>query len=129
MTIKTIYISDVDGEEFTSAIECRNWEWKISHLPESIHWYDEEGKLIVPLTHNEVARNYGKIAVVEILDIEGWKEDVQFMWTYWGFLDRNMTPGLYKYKTQEDIYDWYRSHPDEETCPFREGWTRNENFF
>ena len=86
-----------DGEKFGTKEECEAWEYRINHRPPAIVWYDEDWDEICPEGSTEVDRLYNECAVMEILAIDGWKADLEFLRQRWGFGEPDMTPGFYKY--------------------------------
>jgi hypothetical protein len=93
-----------DGEIFKSKDECEQHEYKMNHLPVNIVWYDKDGNELVPETSEEVEKMYNEVDIMEILNGEHWREDLDFLYQNWGFGERNMEPGFYKYTGDWD-YD------------------------
>ena len=83
----TVYVAN-DGEEFDSAQECLDWEYKISHLPASIHWYTEDGISLIPKSESDMLSMYNSDSFTHCVvdNIPSWPEDLEFMRSYWGFV-------------------------------------------
>lgn len=82
-----LYIAS-DETEFFSEKECMEWEYKISHLPASIHWYTKDGTPLVPQSEADMlsmynARNFNHCILD---DVPSLSDDLHFMNEYWGFI-------------------------------------------
>lgn len=99
-----------DGERFRTEEECVKHEYYLNHLPLSIVWYDKDWDELVPESSHEVDRLYNECAYMEILNTENWKEDLDFLGQNWGYGERDMEPGFYKYigECSSDEVDEYR---------------------
>lgn len=86
-----------DGEIFESEEECRAHEYRMNHLPPAIVWFDRDWDELVPETSKQVEDYYQLTEYMEILDQEGWEKDLEFLQDNWGFGERDMVPGFYKY--------------------------------
>lgn len=95
MTTITRYICDFDGEEFENKDECIRHEYEISHLPQSIIWWGENKKALIPTTPDEIESMYNEMVECDVYATRTWKEDLKFMVEYFGFLDDITEPGTY----------------------------------
>lgn len=125
MKIYNIYEAE-DGHTFDSAAECIRHEYFINHLPHCVHWYTETKEELYPTTTEEIEKAWGRLRYYKIDNISNWREQFDEFMSYFGYGDRDMTPGLYEYKWDTDVYDWYRKNPHGE-CPFQVGWVRCKN--
>ena len=82
-----VYVAN-DGAQFDNEAACLEWEYKISHLPKSIHWYAEDGTPLIPTTEEEILFFYNCKDFTHCIvdDVPSCFEDLDFMKTYWGFL-------------------------------------------
>lgn len=107
---KITYVA-VDGEEFENEKDCRWYEEHISHLPASMRWYDEYGNRLNPQSVKEIDEMYNEVMVWEILDVKGWKDDLKFMVSYFGFGEWEWKPGRYLWIEDKEIdEDWLDNH-------------------
>ena len=109
-----VYESE-DGKLFGTMEECLAHEHYRNHLPPSIRWYGEGGQRIEPTFYKEIDSCYNNVVVFEILDIEGWQKDLQYMIEEFGYGERKFTPGRYYYvgnMEYNDLMDWCWAHPE-----------------
>lgn len=105
MRVEIIYIAE-DGEEFKSFKECHEWERKISRLPATIAFKNKEGILLCPQSSEEVEKAYECVQYVCISQDKTWKEDLDFLYWYWGFCwDGIDAPGTYSYNEENSKWE------------------------
>lgn len=102
--MKIIYMAD-DGSEFDTYEECAAYESYCEKLPPSIRWYNKIGQELIPQNQKEIDRMYNDVDIWEIEETSTWKEDLEHMMDFFGFGEKEMRPGRYKY-----IWDLYSSY-------------------
>jgi hypothetical protein len=110
---KIIIYRAEDGEEFYSEAECLNWERKISSLPGTIHFLDITGEDYICKSAKDIEEAYQSCTYIRIDDKPDWKEDLDFMHAYWGFIVRDLRPGTYIYVDDR----WERKEDDLQLDP------------
>lgn len=101
---KIIIYRAFDGEKFDSEEECLDYENKIAHIPSSIHFKNIDGEDYVCSTPEEVESAYQGCSYIKIDNTPSWKEDIDFLYSYYGFCINEPTPGLYQYNWES--YEW-----------------------
>lgn len=91
-----VYVAD-DGKVFRSKEECRAYEYRQNHLPESIQWFDGARRPIQPTTTDEIEEAFEKVRFWKQLDLPSRVDDLNHMYHTFGFGEPNMRPGTWLY--------------------------------
>lgn len=95
---KIISYRSWDGIMFDDEDECREWEWKTTHEPKSICFRDEDFMPYGAESYAEVEMACDAADYIEIANIKGWAEDLDWLGECWGFVHNGiMHPGTYKF--------------------------------
>lgn len=92
-----------DGEEFSSEEECVQYEERLDRALKTFIFY-KNGSPIPCNSLEELEAAYNLSEVIRINDYPYWKEDLDFIDAYWGWLIPD-APGLYRYNEDDLVWE------------------------
>jgi hypothetical protein len=102
---KIVQYMAYDGILFDDEDACLEYELKRTRIPKSITLWDDKMTYLDATTEEGVDEAWQKAEYVEIADIQSWREDVDWMASYWGCRFEGVEgPGFYKYNW--NIQEW-----------------------
>jgi len=102
MYVHFTYIA-LDGEEFSTYEECAEWEEKIRHSFESVYFFTKDMYRLSVTDLDSMNKSYGMADLMFVPDSPTWKEDIKFLFDYYGCnMDGVAAPGWYVYDYNDD---------------------------